>query len=140
MAQLEWGSVTHEGQIRTANEDSLLVEPGVFVVADGMGGHQAGEVASALAVERIRRNLLGKPGVLDAVITAINDANADIHEAASGDETKQGMGTTVTALAVIATPNGDERSASPTWATHARISSATNVCAPSRSITTTSRS
>ena len=108
MAQLEWGSVTHEGQIRTANEDSLLVEPGVFVVADGMGGHQAGEVASALAVERIRRNLLGKPGVLDAVITAINDANADIHEAASGDETKQGMGTTVTALAVIATPNGDE--------------------------------
>jgi serine/threonine protein phosphatase PrpC/cell division septation protein DedD len=108
VAQLEWGSVTHEGQIRTANEDSLLVEPGVFVVADGMGGHQAGEVASALAVERIRRNLLGKPGVLDAVITAINDANADIHEAASGDETKQGMGTTVTALAVIATPNGDE--------------------------------
>ncbi|MEJ7562851.1 MAG: Stp1/IreP family PP2C-type Ser/Thr phosphatase [Ilumatobacteraceae bacterium] len=108
MAELNWGAVTNEGMIRTQNEDSLLVREGLFVVADGMGGHQAGEVASALAVSRMATNLEGTPGRLDALIASIRDANADIFDAAATDASQQGMGTTVTAVVVIATPSGDE--------------------------------
>jgi PPM family protein phosphatase len=48
-----WGSVTDRGRVRTLNEDSVLTCPPVFVVADGMGGHHAGEVASRLVVEEL---------------------------------------------------------------------------------------
>ncbi|MDQ3176432.1 MAG: Stp1/IreP family PP2C-type Ser/Thr phosphatase, partial [Actinomycetota bacterium] len=108
MAELNWGAVTNEGMIRAQNEDNMLVREGLFVVADGMGGHQAGEVASALAVSRMAANLEGGPGPLDALIASIRDANADIFDAASTDASQQGMGTTVTAVVVIATPSGDE--------------------------------
>ena len=54
MAELRWGSATDPGRIRPDNEDSVYADESVFVVADGMGGHEAGEVASKLAVDRIR--------------------------------------------------------------------------------------
>ncbi len=45
MASLNWGSATHAGRIRAQNEDNLVAVDGVYVVADGMGGHEAGEIA-----------------------------------------------------------------------------------------------
>jgi serine/threonine protein phosphatase PrpC len=101
VATLRWGTATDPGRIRPDNEDNLLAGPQVFAVADGMGGHRAGEVASAIAVDLLQARL-GAPGVdLDAVIAAISEANGSIFRAANGNPDQQGMGTTVTALVVI---------------------------------------
>ena len=102
MANLRVGATTHTGQIRPANEDSLLVTPTVFVVADGMGGHEAGEVASQIAVERIAELLAGDGlPTAEAVVRSIRTANGDIFRAAIATPGHAGMGTTVTAIAVI---------------------------------------
>ena len=102
MAKLNWGSATHTGQIRAQNEDNLVAVDGVFVVADGMGGHEAGEVASQIAVDRIRADLdvQGLPEA-SAVVDSISNANGDIFRAAIANPGQAGMGTTVTAIAVI---------------------------------------
>ena len=102
MANLRVGATTHTGQVRPANEDSLLVTPTVFVVADGMGGHEAGEVASQIAIERIAELLAGDalPSA-ETVVRAIRTANGDIFRAAIATPGQAGMGTTVTAIAVI---------------------------------------
>ena len=111
MATLRWGAATDPGRIRPENEDNLVAEPNVFAVADGMGGHRAGEVASALAVDLLRSRLAAPGAHLDDVVAAIADANGDIYRAAVGNPDQQGMGTTITALVVITdasdAPDGD---------------------------------
>lgn len=106
VAELSWGAGTHPGQVRAGNEDHLHASNGVFVVADGMGGHEAGEVASELAVERIREALTTEGGAptAEAVVEAISNANGDIFRAAIATPGQAGMGTTVTAIAVIEDP------------------------------------
>jgi PPM family protein phosphatase len=103
MAELRWGAATHEGQLRSQNEDHLHAGDGLFVVADGMGGHLAGEVASEMAVARLRENLLADDGAtLDRVVASIDEANAEIYTGSLENADQAGMGTTVTTVAVVA--------------------------------------
>ncbi len=92
---------TDTGRQRSANEDSLFTRNPVFVVADGMGGAQAGEVASKAAAESFDRELPGAPPerVLEETIKAANRA---IHARAQSDPALAGMGTTTTAAIVDA--------------------------------------
>jgi len=94
---LEHHGFTDPGKVRKNNEDSLLVGEGrdetLFVVADGIGGFEAGEVASSIAVEVLKD--VEPSGSLEG---AIKEANRRILAAARGDEKFQGMGTTVVAM------------------------------------------
>jgi PPM family protein phosphatase len=96
---------TDVGLIRSGNEDNYTVAPdrGIFIVADGMGGHAAGEVASEMAVSGIVRELGSFKGssldeAVGRVTSAIRSANAAIFERTLIEHDKRGMGTTATAL------------------------------------------
>lgn len=93
-AVLRIGARTDVGRVRAGNEDSLLVSDDgrLIVVADGMGGHQGGEVASATAVATLHAEVEAGRSVEDAVVAA----NRAVLERADGDPTLRGMGTTVT--------------------------------------------
>ncbi|HKO17201.1 MAG TPA: Stp1/IreP family PP2C-type Ser/Thr phosphatase [Gemmatimonadaceae bacterium] len=95
--------------IRSGNEDNYAAEAdeqhGLFIVADGMGGHAAGEVASEMAVQIVRRELAGvrdlvHNGIDEQVTDALKTANRAIHERTLVEVDKQGMGTTVSVLLV----------------------------------------
>src|SRR4051794_27500423 len=88
------------GRQRRGNEDNYYVRAPLFVVADGMGGAQAGEVASELAVRRFEGGLPEGRAPADALVGTIKDANAQIHRQARSDPDHAGMGTTVTAAYV----------------------------------------
>lgn len=98
---------TDVGIVRSGNEDNYLMVPdrGLFIVADGMGGHAAGEVASEMAVRIIARELGDVNGAADDVVAermrqAIRLANAAIFERTLSEHDKRGMGTTATALVI----------------------------------------
>jgi protein phosphatase len=92
---------TDTGRQRSANEDSFFVRSPIFVVADGMGGAQAGEVASKAAADAFDRDLpsTSPEAFLRETIEA---ANREIHELAREDPSRAGMGTTITAVIVDA--------------------------------------
>src|SRR5919198_4501484 len=92
---------TDTGRQRPANEDSMLARAPVFVVADGMGGAQAGEVASHMAVEAFEAGLPDSGGSPEQRLAAVvRAANRKIFEHAQSDEARSGMGTTVSAAYV----------------------------------------
>ncbi len=102
--------ITDVGRRRASNEDDFLVEPdfGLYAVADGMGGHAAGEVASRLAIESLetffRKN--GRPSgdpllAAQRLKEAVATANRSIWEAIAGHDERRGMGTTLAAVLQI---------------------------------------
>jgi protein phosphatase len=90
---------TDTGHKRRRNEDSYVCEPPLFAVADGMGGHQAGEVASRLAAAALREDVEPAGGA-ERVEALIREANRRIWQQATEDVTASGMGTTVTVALV----------------------------------------
>lgn len=99
--RLKFGAATDVGMVRQSNEDAFSAEGELFIVADGMGGHNAGEVASALAVTTMKsgaRNGLTEPSQFRELV---QQANTAIYTASLDDSAQSGMGTTVTALAVL---------------------------------------
>lgn len=120
---LDMTAATDKGRARTRNEDHFLLDPalGLAVVCDGMGGHAAGGVASALAVKSFREAILARKQLLRDYIDcenapvevtkhevasllqlAANEASRAVHQEASRDAAKRGMGTTLVAVLVLA--------------------------------------
>ncbi len=93
--RLVTGSATDVGRVREGNEDGLLVDEtmGLVAVADGMGGHQAGEVASATALEALRAAVRSGRPIRDAIV----EANEAVYDKAEDNSQLRGMGTTITA-------------------------------------------
>lgn len=106
MTDFVWTSASRSdvGRVRDSNEDSVFVNPdsGVFVVADGMGGHAAGEVASAIASRTIGGSACRPCGSLEAqaeqLVEAFLEAGREISRQVEEDPSRSGMGTTATVL------------------------------------------
>ena len=108
--RLECGYRTDIGRVRETNEDSGYAGEHVWVVADGMGGHAAGDVASALVVEQVATlDTLASRTVAD-VVRAVEAANHAILAYGSANPTSRGLGSTVTGVADIVVDGG------PRWA------------------------
>lgn len=101
---LSWGATTHTGKRRAANEDSFVAKLPLFAVADGMGGHTAGDLASAAVVERLAEVVSGEFLSAHAIERALQCATDDIARIAGDSEL--GVGTTVTGIALSMT--GDQ--------------------------------
>jgi protein phosphatase len=105
---LRTGSATAIGRVREHNEDSLLAEDGVFVVADGMGGHAAGEVASRIAVETLAELVTRTPRRPEDVLESIATANRRILESGAQHPEQTGMGTTATGVTVVSVDGSEQ--------------------------------
>lgn len=105
--ELSWHAITDVGRRRETNQDSYVTSPPIFAVADGMGGHSAGEIASAAVVRRLAElggaTKVSKRDLIDALADATDDIEVD-----AGD-TELGAGTTVTGV-VLGTSDS-----APTW-------------------------
>jgi PPM family protein phosphatase len=109
--ELDLAATTDQGLVRSSNQDAALVDAdlGLAIVADGMGGHADGDVASALAVEELRRAFAELGGAVDdpevlceRVTGAFEAANRRVHEHPSARDPRRGMGTTLIAAAFAA--------------------------------------
>ena len=98
------GSATHVGRIRDVNQDDVASGDDVYVVADGMGGHRGGEVASTVATAAVVQGFTGPDRA--SLVHAVRLANRAVLERAAADPELSGMGTTLCALAVVDGPGG----------------------------------
>lgn len=100
------GAKSHKGLVRAINEDSILVKPNLYAVADGMGGHKAGEVASAVAIMRLAdmdlAGGLSVRGIELLLRQTITEINEELHSMSNKAE-YDGMGTTLTCLVLCHT-------------------------------------
>jgi len=95
--RIEAGVATHVGQVRSGNEDAYLLEPPLYAVADGMGGHRGGEVASQLALTTIAESF--RKGAVPFA-EQVQAANRAVFERSGADRAVAGMGTTLTAAVI----------------------------------------
>ncbi|HZB01172.1 MAG TPA: Stp1/IreP family PP2C-type Ser/Thr phosphatase [Actinomycetota bacterium] len=95
--RIEIGSATDIGKVRERNEDSVLVDPPLFVVADGMGGHRGGDVASQVAIETMGRLADEDHGSLT---DHVRRANRAVWDRSVEEQGLSGMGTTLTAVRI----------------------------------------
>ena len=103
---LKHGVATDTGNVRPQNEDAYVASDQLFAVADGMGGHNAGEVASALATTLLLDRAVGQTLTPEWFVEAITSINRTIHESAAESTERRGMGTTICALALVK-PQGE---------------------------------
>ena len=95
------GAATHVGRVRDHNEDAVLARGMVFAVADGMGGHAAGEVASRIVVDALEALVEQPASSPDDVAALLRDANRRILDSQADSPEQRGMGTTVAGLTVV---------------------------------------
>jgi protein phosphatase len=100
---LRAGSATDVGLVRASNQDQALMASPLFAVADGMGGHAAGEVASEVACRALREAFAAGPRTPEALAEAARKANRAVFDRAQTDPSMHGMGTTLVAVALITT-------------------------------------
>lgn len=103
MTGFAWGAATDVGRVRPSNEDAFVATPGLFAVADGMGGHRGGSVASRLALETLRERFGSDDGprTTERLVRAVEEANEALVARAEEDPDLRGMGTTLTAMALV---------------------------------------
>jgi serine/threonine protein phosphatase PrpC len=102
VSKLLVGSATDVGLVRSNNQDQLLVSPGLYAVADGMGGHAAGEVASSTAIKALQAAFAASgEHSAESLESAAKAANRAVWEQARTNRGMLGMGTTLVALAVV---------------------------------------
>ena len=100
MSVLASSARTDTGRRRRRNEDAFVCEPPLFAIADGMGGAQAGEVASRLAAESLREREHGELSALEQTVELIREANRRVYAYSSENASARGMGTTMTVALV----------------------------------------
>src|SRR3989440_10659381 len=88
--------ITDPGRKRRRNEDAYVCEPPLFAIADGMGGAQAGEVASRLAAAALRESGAAVGGGEDRIPDLVQEANRRAHDRSTTEPNTPGMGTTIT--------------------------------------------
>ncbi|MED5540447.1 MAG: protein phosphatase 2C domain-containing protein, partial [Actinomycetota bacterium] len=93
--RLTWGGATDQGRVRANNQDAMYADWGLFVVADGMGGHQGGEVAANLAVRTMTR---AKRDTIRELHDAVHEAQKVVDETAIAQREVRGLGAWVRAV------------------------------------------
>ncbi len=117
MFKVDASGITDVGRVRASNQDSMLVDKdlGLYIVADGMGGHAGGEIASRICIEQIQSEVKNRfpsllqnhskthpdPTLLNALANSINFASAKIYEHSLEDPSLRGMGTTATVVKMV---------------------------------------
>ena len=109
MLTLAIGAATDTGNQRGQNEDAHIAEQNLFAVADGMGGHNAGEIASAMAIEHLRGIALSGVSSAEAFAQVVRDLNGAIYASATSTTDQRGMGTTLTAAALLKSTDGTDQ-------------------------------
>ncbi|MDH4144792.1 MAG: Stp1/IreP family PP2C-type Ser/Thr phosphatase [Acidimicrobiia bacterium] len=99
---LRGAAATDVGRVRSVNQDGALLAEHLYVVADGMGGHRGGEVASSLALQTLQvASAAGPFGSIDELVDAIDVANRTVFDGSRRDPELRGMGTTLCGLALV---------------------------------------